>query len=201
MDSHFSTNFSAAHPQELPEPNFDCRHAACSLESQCFHPTTRLTLEPGFAMLIIVGAKRPFYDGLTRRRFLKIGAVGTTLSVAGMPQAADPKADAKEARALRMQSSAIELQNTKGMLDINGAFTIEAWLRLRETSSSQFIAGDLLSLPGGGWNLHVDTEGRVRFGLSKVSQISQIGFAGNKETLGFSRWHHVAAVKTASEGF
>lgn len=107
----------------------------------------------------------------------------------------------------------IELENTAGMLDINGAFTVEMFFRLPETHGNLRFIGDEIR-PGrgmdreqAGWRLgaspqQLDANRRVCRLTTELYYVDRFmaGIAGaGRVELNPRDWHHLAYVKTAKQ--
>lgn len=118
-----------------------------------------------------------------------------------------------DVKALRFKGKDhLELANSKGMLDLNGRFTFEAWLRLpANTRDVQYIAGDRFGStrpsvsgpgPAGGWcltsykgNLAATDDWFFQLHVAEApGTMSQLGFAAQRR-MKPGQWHHLALVR------
>jgi WD40 repeat protein len=118
-----------------------------------------------------------------------------------------PKLPAEEFASLRFKPNAhVELANTAGLLDINGTFTAEMYVKLPAPNADQFLMGDLVSRPrgqpSGGWEvvaIPINLVGGVKkWGLRMHCQTAagaRHGAIGGVFTFSPDEWHHVALVK------
>jgi serine/threonine protein kinase len=95
----------------------------------------------------------------------------------------------------------VELENSAGMIDLNGAFTVEMWVKFNK--AVQYLAGDETWAGVGppkitrphGWVLRIE-DGRMNITLAEEQKKDWVGFTGAPIAFD-NHWHHLAVSKDA----